>query len=72
MRKKQEEKEKVEVPDLSCCVCIYRKECGQAEENKFCGKFESRKFKPDKEPNQIWEAYQKDRFKKGNKNEKNV
>lgn len=48
-----------ERPDLDCSVCIHRKEgCEQAEEGKFCGRFQSKTIDPREkgvDPNWLWE-----------------
>lgn len=68
MKKKEMIQEKDDMPDLDCGVCIYRKDCDKAAGNSFCDRFVSRNYKPAREkPNEIWEAYQKDRFKTENK-----
>ncbi len=69
MRRKKDEQEKDALPDLSCCVCIQKKACGQAEENKFCSRFASRKYVPKQDPTEIWEEMQKARFRKPVKQE---
>ena len=43
-------------PDIDCCVCIHRKECENAQEGKFCGRFQSKAFEPKGvNPNDLWE-----------------
>lgn len=45
------------LPDLDCSVCIHRKEgCKNAQEGKFCGRFQSRTYEPQgTDPNKLWE-----------------
>lgn len=59
MKQRKQYSNQKELPDLDCSVCIHRKEgCENAEEGKFCGKFQSRKFDPTErgiDPNELWE-----------------
>jgi len=45
-------------PDLDCSVCIHRDGCMNAQEGKFCGKFQSKQLDPKAkgvDPNWLWE-----------------
>lgn len=45
-------------PDLGCEVCLERKNCPNAQEGKFCGRFHSKAFDPAArgiDPIELWE-----------------